>query len=37
MSSNSNKIFESIKNSDNSIAKSLSECVIDDIEDLVDG
>lgn len=36
-SSSSSKIFESIKNSDNSVAKSLSECVIEDIEDLVDG
>lgn len=37
MSSSSNRIFESIKNSDNSVAKSLSEGVIDDIEDMVDG
>lgn len=37
MSSYSSKIFDSIKNSDNSKAKSLSEGVIDDIEDMVDG
>ena len=36
-SSKSIKIFQSIKNSDNSAAKSLSECIIEDIDDLVDG